>query len=160
MSDGHFDNTIGICTYLLEKLEKDNNLFWNQVFPYSEYFLPLYGLESHHVRCTRQKLMFFLLFFLLKDGCGYKSQKQPSRGVPRKRCPEDMQQIYRRTPMPKCLIIEITLRHGCSPVNLLHILRIPFPRNTSRWLLLKSQTHMKETIKHGLAKGEISAVHS
>ena len=37
----------------LEKLEKDNNLFWNQVFPYSEYFLPLYGLESHHVRCTR-----------------------------------------------------------------------------------------------------------
>ena len=62
--------------------------------------------------------------------------------------------------MPKCLIIEITLQHGCSPVNLLHILRIPFPRNTSRWLLLKSQTHMKETIKHGLAKGEVSAVHS
>ena len=33
--------------------------------------------------------------------------------------------------------IEITLRHGCSPVNLLHIFRIPFPRNTSGWLLLK-----------------------
>ena len=29
-------------------------------------------------------------------------QKQPSRGVLRKRCPENMQQIYRRTPMPKC----------------------------------------------------------
>ena len=27
--------------------------------------------------------------------------------------------------------IEIALRHGCSPVNLLHILRTPFPRNTS-----------------------------
>ena len=29
------------------------------------------------------------------------SQKQPSRGVLRKRCSENMQQIYRRTPMPK-----------------------------------------------------------
>ena len=28
--------------------------------------------------------------------------KQPPRGVPRKRCSENMQQIYRRTPMPKC----------------------------------------------------------
>ena len=29
-------------------------------------------------------------------------QKQPSRGVLRKRCSENMQQIYRRTPMPWC----------------------------------------------------------
>ena len=29
-------------------------------------------------------------------------QKQPYRGVPRKRCSENVQQIYRRTPMPKC----------------------------------------------------------
>ena len=28
-------------------------------------------------------------------------QKQPSRGVLMKRCSENMQQIYRRTPMPK-----------------------------------------------------------
>ena len=34
--------------------------------------------------------------------------------------------------------IEIALRHGCSPVNLLHIFRTPFPRNTSGWLLLNS----------------------
>ena len=32
--------------------------------------------------------------------------------------------------------IEIALRLGCSPVNLLNISRIPFPRNTSGWLLL------------------------
>ena len=32
--------------------------------------------------------------------------------------------------------IEIIFRHGCSPVNLLHIFRTPFPRNTSMWLLL------------------------
>ena len=32
--------------------------------------------------------------------------------------------------------IEIALQHGNCPVNLLHISRIPFPRNTSGWLLL------------------------
>ena len=35
-----------------------------------------------------------------------------------------------------CNFIEITLRHGCSPVNLLHIFRTTFSRNTSGWLLL------------------------
>ena len=32
---------------------------------------------------------------------------------------------------------EITLRHGCSPINLLHIFRLPFPKNPSGRLLLK-----------------------
>ena len=32
---------------------------------------------------------------------------------------------------------DIALWHGCSPVNLMHIFRTPFPRNTSRWLLLQ-----------------------
>ena len=32
--------------------------------------------------------------------------------------------------------IEFTLRLGCSHVNLMHIFRAPFPRNTSGWLLL------------------------
>ena len=32
--------------------------------------------------------------------------------------------------------IEITLWNGCSPVNLLHVLRTPFPKNTSGRLLL------------------------
>ena len=34
--------------------------------------------------------------------------------------------------------LEITLRHRYSPVNLLHIFRTPFPKNTSGRLLLKS----------------------
>ena len=39
----------------------------------------------------------------LEKGMRYFSaQKQPPRGVPRKKCSEIMQQIYRRTPMPKC----------------------------------------------------------
>ena len=55
----------------------------------------------------------------------------------------NMQRIYRRTPMLKLISIkllcnfnEIILRHGCSPVNLLHIFRIPSPKNTSRGLIL------------------------
>ena len=45
-----------------------------------------------------------------------------------------MQQIYRKL---QSNFIEIALRHGYSPVNLLHIFRTPFPRNTSEWLLLE-----------------------
>ena len=36
-----------------------------------------------------------------------------------------------------CDFIEITLRLRCSPVTLLHIFRTPFPKNTSRRLVLK-----------------------
>ena len=57
-------------------------------------------------------------------------QKQSSRGVFRKSCSENMQQLL-------CNFIEITLRRGCSPLNLLHIFRTTFPKNTSGWLLLE-----------------------
>ena len=50
-------------------------------------------------------------------GCKSQFQKQLSIGVSRKRCSENMQKIYRRTPN----FIEMRLRHGCSPVNLLLI---------------------------------------
>ena len=50
-------------------------------------------------------------------------RSSPPRGVPRKRCSENMQQIYRRTPMPISIKLErnfneITLQHGCCPVNM------------------------------------------
>ena len=35
-----------------------------------------------------------------------------------------------------CNFIEIIHRHACSPVNLLHIFRTPFLKNTFGWLLL------------------------
>ena len=35
-----------------------------------------------------------------------------------------------------CNFIEIPVRHGYSPVNVLHIFRTPFLKNTSGWLLL------------------------
>ena len=40
----------------------------------------------------------------------------------------------------RSIFIEITLRHGCSPVNLLHIFRTPFFGTTSGWLLLQLGT--------------------
>ena len=52
-----------------------------------------------------------------------KEQIHPSRGV-----------------LLQCHFIEITLWHGCSPVNLLHIFRTPFPKNTSGGQLLKETT--------------------
>ena len=70
-------------------------------------------------------------------------QKQPPRGFRRKRCSENMQQIYRRIPMPRCdfnkvasNFIEVALRRGCSPVNLLHIFGTPVSENTSGRLFL------------------------
>ena len=62
-------------------------------------------------------------------------QKQSSRRVLRKKFSENMQQLYRRRRMPKC-DIEISLQHACCPVNLLHIFRKPFYKNTFGWLLL------------------------
>ena len=38
-----------------------------------------------------------------------------------------------------CNFIEITLRHGCSTVNLLHIFRTHFLKKTSVWLHLESE---------------------
>ena len=38
--------------------------------------------------------------------------------------------------MPKCDFNKVAW-HGGSPVNLLHIFRTPFPRNTPGWLLLQ-----------------------
>ena len=69
---------------------------------------------------------------------------QPSIGVFRKSCSANVQQIYRRTPACGTVILiklqsnflEITLRHGYSSVNFLHIFITSFPKNTSGGLLL------------------------
>ena len=53
-----------------------------------------------------------------------------------------------------CNLIEMTLRHGWSPANLLHIFRAPFPKKTSDKLLLKSwsnysmQEFKKQSCEH------------
>ena len=55
-----------------------------------------------------------------------------------KRWSENMQQIHKRTPTPKCDFNKdaLQLMHGCSPVTLLHAFKVPFSKNPSRGLLL------------------------
>ena len=70
-------------------------------------------------------------------------QKQPSRGVLNKRCSENMQQIYRRTPIPKCNFNKVALQlywnrtlawvFSCKFAG---YFRSTFRRNTSGWLLV------------------------
>ena len=66
------------------------------------------------------------------------------RSVFKKRCSKNMQQVYMRTPMSKYdfnevvkQIIEITLWRGYFLANFLHIFRTPFPKKTSKGLLLQ-----------------------
>ena len=56
-----------------------------------------------------------------------KDDRQLSRGVLRKRCSENMRQIYWRTPMPKSDFNKVAL----------HIFKTPYPKNTSGGLLLE-----------------------
>ena len=92
-----------------------------------------------------------VLAAVLQNCC---SQKQPSRGVLRKRCSENMQQIYWRTPMPKfdllCNFIEIAIRHGCFLTNWLHFFRTPLPKNTSARLLLCAEHFHNKQISQSL----------
>ena len=63
------------------------------------------------------------------------------KGVP-KICSKFKEHPCRRVISTKllCKFIKITLRQGCSPVNLLHIFGTPFRKNTSGWLLLYIST--------------------
>ena len=91
------------------------------------------SLNSQENTCSR-------VSFLIKlQAWGFYFQKQSSRSVFKKRCSENKQQIYRRTPIPKFdfnkVAIEITFWHGYSPINLLHIFRTHFAKSTSGGLL-------------------------
>ena len=46
--------------------------------------------------------------------------------------------------------IEITLRHGCSPVNLLPYFRTPFTKKISGWLLLYIAPSFQKTLWQSL----------
>ena len=58
------------------------------------------------LKCENPTLSNYVVLFLFASAI----QKQPSKGV--LRCPKNMQQMYRETPMP-------------------NIFRMPFPKNTS-----------------------------
>ena len=81
-----------------------------------------------------------------------KYQKQPSRGVLGKGALKICSRFTGEHPCRSviwihCNFIEITLRHGCSPLNLLHIFRTAFTKNTSGGLLV-NYILIKEIIKN------------
>ena len=67
-----------------------------------------------------------------------KHQKFPSRGVLRKKCSENMQQIYRRTHLPKrdfnATLFEITIRTNKDRSNKLN----PYDRETHKMQIRQS----------------------
>ena len=69
-------------------------------------------------------------------------QKQPSKGVLRKMCSENMQQIYRRTPMPMCDFNKVAMQLYWNHTSVwvfsykfAACFRTPLPKNTSGRLL-------------------------
>ena len=128
---------VRLCIHFAgESLCRDQDLLWDSLSFW--FFVPQFLEGIKKLLCCLLENVFI--------------QKQPPRGVPRKRCSEKMQQIYRRTPMPKCDFnkvalqlrhaLQIALRHGCSPVTLLHIFGTPFLNNTSGRLLLIDLTSL------------------
>ena len=98
---GFFVNTSGGCFLKLLKFAKSKNRTDTS---------QKISIGICH-RQVSQRLKFFKtfkqwkLFFNLEDKLWldmFVTQKQPSKGVLGKRCSENMQQIYWRTPMPKC----------------------------------------------------------
>ena len=62
--------------------------------------------------------------------------------------------------MPKCDFIEIALRHGCSPVNLLHIFRTAFLKNTSAsdsYGYYRPHVPIKIMRQHEMIRAEVNA---
>ena len=115
------------------------------------YFMPIvvkdsrkqekhYCYVTHPFKHNQHQMLARMLYSRLEQ---WFLQKQPYRDVLSKRCSENMQQFCRRTPMLKCKSIKllcnfckITFRYGCSSVNLLHVFRKPFSKNTSEGMFL------------------------
>ena len=122
------------------------------------------------------KSKFWLYFQIVKALWSSKMEKQPSRGVLSKRCSElywnhtsawvfscEFAAYFQNT-FYYSNFIEITLRYGCSPVNLVHIFRTLFTKNTSERLLLKME-HLNGTNHDAHSKSnelmnKISKMHS
>ena len=104
----------------------------------------LFWKYAANLQDTSAKVRFLVPVNIENDDNLILIQKELSVVVLIESCSKNMQQIYRGRPMPKCFsiklqsdFIEITLRHGCSPVYLLHIFRTRATKNTSGEFFLK-----------------------
>ena len=107
------------------------------------YYGILWGLVIIEENMQETSLYVFLAKILLSCSIA-QCWKRPSRCVLRERCSENMQQIYRRTPMLKCDFDEVTWQISWNHTSawvfyckFAAYFRTPFPRNTSGWLLLQ-----------------------
>ena len=73
---------------------------------YSQKSLYEYGTEHFTLNFSYMLWKFLMLLKVARVG---NIQKQPFRGVHKKRFSENIQQIYRRTPMPKCDFNKVAL---------------------------------------------------
>ena len=87
----------------------------------------------------------FRVFSLYEPEHIVKFQKQPTEVFLRTGVLKICRKFIREHPFQSvilikllCKFIDTALRHGCSPVNLLHIFRTLFHKNTSGWLLVSS----------------------
>ena len=98
--------------------------------------------------CNKTYKEFFFSFFFRSFFCFLFLSKKPRNSHPEVLLGKRLLKIYSKFTGEHtcqsvisikllCNFIEIALSHGCSPVNLLHIFRTPFPKNTPGWLFLK-----------------------
>ena len=104
------------------------------------------------------------LFLFLTESLSF--QKQLSRGVLRKSFLKICswftgEHSYYSVILKKllCNFIEIPLRHGYSPVNLLHIFRTPFPKSTSGGLLLNRINYLCQQVMNSSAWHLVFVLH-
>ena len=94
----HYLKTIKLWFLWIKSYELTTKLFFNC-------FLSLNFIFNVMIFLTPLITLNFKLSFMkiMQSNSKFNNlQKQPLRGVPRKRYSENMQQIYRRLPMPKC----------------------------------------------------------
>ena len=90
------------------------------------------ALEAVFRRSSIKKVFLKISQNLQENTCS--RQKQPFRGVLEKRC-SDMQQFYRRIPLPKCDFNKVA-KHRCFSETFAIFLRTPFFKDHLWWLLL------------------------
>ena len=131
-------------------------LFFNQFWipQFWNLFNCVFSKIKHNIRVVHCKwfLRFLLVFNLNRYSAGIYLLKVNNRNnrtrfkicskliiktAGRWQLPAGYKTLHREIQTLQSNFIEIALRDGCSPVNLLHIFRTPFSRNTFAWLLLE-----------------------
>ena len=104
--------------------------------------LPNWRLENILYLCLKWIFLDTAIWVILRGW--NKCQKQPSIDIPIKRCSENMQQIYRRTPMRKCDFNKVAKHFYWNHTSawvfscmFAAYFQTLFPKNTSGGLLLK-----------------------